>query len=133
MVLIGLLLMLGCAALATDAVIQNGSIVHAVVFNQHVDGLSLGAIFVVGCVVGLVFATALAWFVGGLARSAARRRERRALLADTGEAEVLRERNARLENELATRDSSAYPAEPATTTSTTDADTGAIAGRHRVD
>lgn len=132
MVLIGLLLMLGCAALATDAVIQNGSIVHAVVFNQHVDGLSLGAVFVIGCVVGLIFATALAWFVGGFARAAARRRERRALLRETGETDALRERNARLESELAARDSSAYPTEPATTTTTTD-DSSAIAGRHRVD
>jgi len=131
MVLIGLLLMLGCAALATDAVIQNGTIVHAVVFNQHVDGMSLGAVFIAGCVVGLIFAAALAWFLGGLGRSVARRRERRALLRQNNEAEALRERNARLETELANRDATAYPAEPTTTTTTTDS--GALAGRHRVD
>jgi hypothetical protein len=131
MVLIGLLLMLGCAALATDAVIQNGTIVHAVVFNQHVGGMSLGAVFIAGCVLGLIFATALAWFIGGLSRSVARRRERRALLQQNGEAEALRERNARLETELATRNSATYPAEPTTTTTTTDSDV--MAGRHRVD
>ena len=128
MVLLGLLLMLGCVALAVDAVVQNTAVVHAIAFNQSIDGLSLGALFVAGCVVGLMFALGMAMFVGGLGRSFRIRRERRALRRDTEDAEALRLHNARLEQELATRDSAPYPGDGAGTT--TDTTTSA---RHRVD
>ena len=131
MVLLGLLLMLGCAALATDAAIENHGAVQALVFNQQVNDLSLGTIFVVGCVVGLLFALGLSMFIGGMTRGISRRRERRALLRTDSDAEALRERNARLESELAARDTAAYPAEPATTPA--DADDSLFSGRHRVD
>ena len=123
--LIGLLLMLGAAAVAADAVIQNTQLVDAVLFNHHFSA-SLGASFVTGCVVGLLFALGLALFLGSFSRGLRARRERRALRKNTAEAEALRERNATLEQQLATQDTTAYPNEPATTTTTTDA------GRHRV-
>jgi uncharacterized protein HemX len=133
MAVLGLLLMLGCAAVAVDAVVQNTAVVHAVLFNEPITGLSLGAIFVAGCVIGLLFALGMAMFFGGLGRAARIRRERRALRKDTAETEALRERNATLEQRLATQDNdnaypsqNAYPNEPATTDTTTDA------GRHRV-
>jgi len=127
MALLGLLLMLGCAAVAVDAVVQNTAVVHAVLFNQPITGLSLGALFIAGCVVGLLFALGMAMFFGGLGRARRIRRERRALRKDNAEAEVLRERNAHLEQRLATQDNNnAYPTEPTTTDTTTDA------GRHRV-
>jgi uncharacterized protein HemX len=125
MALLGLLLMLGCAALTVDAVVQNTEVVHALVFNQPVTGLSLGAIFVAGCVIGLLFALGMAMFFGGLGRAARIRRERRALRRDNDEAGALRERNATLEQQLAAQDN-AYPNEPAS------ADTTSDAGRHRV-
>ena len=134
MALLGLLLMLGCAAVAVDAVVQNTAVVHAVLFNQPITGLSLGALFIAGCVVGLLFALGMAMFFGGLGRARRIRRERRALRKDNAEAEVLRERNAHLEQRLATQDNNtaypnnAYPAEPTTTTTDTTTD----AGRHRV-
>jgi predicted phage tail protein len=130
MALLGLLLMLGAAAVAADAVIQNTQLADAVLFNHHFSA-SLGASFVTGCVVGLLFALGLAMFLGGFTRGIRARRERRALRRDTAEAEALRERNAALENRLATQDN-AYPNDPATTTtgSTTTADE--TAGRHRV-
>src|SRR5438128_1415065 len=56
MVLLGLLLILACAALAVDAVMQNGGAVHATVFGHGVSGLSVGTLFVAGAVTGLVFA-----------------------------------------------------------------------------
>jgi len=141
MAVLGLLLMLGCAAVAVDAVVQNTAVVHAVVFNQPITGLSLGAVFIAGCVLGLLFALGMAMFFGGLGRAARIRRERRALRKDNADAEALRERNAALEQRLATHQDglathqdgnaypsgNAYPTEPATTdTTTTDA------GRHRV-
>src|SRR3954465_6111183 len=129
MALLGLLLMLGCAAVAVDAVVQNTAVVHAVVFNQPITGLSLGAVFIAGCVLGLLFALGMAMFFGGLGRAARIRRERRALRKDNADAEALRERNAALEQRLAPR-ANASPAEPATTDTTTDTTTDA--GRHRV-
>jgi hypothetical protein len=137
MALLGLLLMLGCAAVAADAVVQNTAVMHAVLFNQPVNGLSLGAVFVAGCVVGLLFALGAAMFFRGLGRAARIRRERRVLRRDNADAEALRERNAHLERQLATQDTTAYPNEPATTTGTmgttaTDADTVDTTGRHRV-
>src|SRR5436309_3021474 len=117
MAVLGLLLMLGAAAVATDAVIQNTQLMDAVLFNHHF-GASLGAAFVTGCVVGLLFALGLAMFVGGFTRGIRARRERRALRRNTAEAEALRERNATLESRLANQDD-AYPNEPVTTDTTT--------------
>jgi protoheme IX farnesyltransferase len=51
MILLGLLLMLGCIALAVDAVVQNTATMHAVAFNQPITDLSLGALFIAGAVV----------------------------------------------------------------------------------
>jgi len=128
MALLGLLLMLGAAAVATDAVIQNTQLMDAVLFNHHFSA-TLGASFVTGCVVGLLFALGLAMFLGGFSRSIRARRERRALRKNhTAETEALRERNAALENRLADQND-AYPNDPATT-DTTMADENA--GRHRV-
>jgi hypothetical protein len=141
MALLVLLLMLGCAAVAVDAVVQNTEVMHAVLFNQPITGLSLGALFVAGCVVGLLFALGMAMFFGGLGRAVRIRRERRVLRKDTADAEALRERNAALEQRLATQDngyqgdgyaSDAYPTEPATTGTTTDATDSSLSGRHRV-
>jgi len=124
MVLLGLLLMLGCVALAVDAVVQNTATMHAIAFNQPITDLSLGALFIAGAVVGLLFALGLAMFTGGLGRAARRRRERRAAERSGAEADSLRAENARLEQQLAaerTDDTSAYPEEPASTRT----------GRHR--
>jgi hypothetical protein len=130
MAVIGLLLMLGCAAVAVDAVVQNAQVIHAVAFNQHVTGLSLGALFIAGCVVGLIFALGMAMFFGGIGRAARLRRERRALRRDTAETDALRERNTTLEQRLSSQDD-AYPAGPMTT-GTPDPTAADNAGRHRV-
>jgi uncharacterized protein HemX len=130
MVVLGLLLMLGCVALAVDAVVQNTTMMNAIAFNQHVGGLSLGELSVAGAVLGLVFALGLALFTGGLGRARRIRRERRALQRDTQQTETLRAENARLEQELAAQRSTttAYPSDPAATT------TGQTvsSGRHRL-
>jgi uncharacterized protein HemX len=128
MVVFGLLLMLGCAALAVDAVIQNTSAMHAIAFNQPISGLSLGALFIAGAVVGLLFALGLAMFTGGLGRARRIRRERRNLRRQSAQAQNLQAENTRLEQELAAERTSAYPADPSTTNG---ADI-TTSGRHRI-
>ena len=135
MILLGLLLMAACAALAVDAVVQNTSVMHAVAFNQPISHLSLGAIFVAGAVVGLLFALGLLMFTGGIGRAGRKRRERRvASRQASAETQALREHNERLAAELEQeRASSAYPAE----TAAADADAtdarvdDRMSGRHR--
>jgi len=125
MLLLGLVLMLACTALAVDAVVQNASALHAVAFNQSINDVSLGALFVAGAVVGLLFALGLAMFIGGIGRASRRRRERQLTERQSAEADSLRAENARLERQLSAErtDGTAYPAEPELTSET--------AGRHR--
>ena len=109
MIVLGLLLMLACIGLAADAVIENTSLVSATVADRAVTDMSLGTVFVAGAVLGLIFALGLAMLVGGLGRSARKRRERN----------ELRERN-----EMLARDQAAYPEDEVTRETTT-------TGRHR--
>jgi hypothetical protein len=104
MIVLGLLLMLACAGLAADAVIENTNLVSGTTFDRAITDVSLGTVFVAGTILGLVFAIGLAMLVGGLGRSARKRRER---------------------NEPIARDRDAYPEEATTTTS-------AGSGRHRL-
>ena len=130
MILLGLLLMAACAALAADAVIQNGHVVAATAFNQPISHLSLGAMFVAGTVVGLLFALGLLMFTGGIGRAGRKRRERKLAAREAqAEAEALREHNDRLAAQLEQeRTTPAYPSEDATTTTTADE---RVSGRHR--
>lgn len=140
MILLGLLLMLACAALAVDAVVQNTHMMHAIAFNQPVSHLSLGALFVAGAVVGLLFALGLLMFTGGIGRASRRRRERQVATREAhAEADALRQHNERLAAELdarrsaEARDGGAYPADGAGDTATADTGTtrGSLFGRHR--
>jgi hypothetical protein len=117
MVLLGLLFMLGCVALAVDAVVQNTATMHAIAFNQPITHLTLGGLFIAGAVMGLLFALGLAMFTGGIGRASRRRRERRAAEENTVDAEALRAENSRLEQQLAAErsGSTVYPADPVTT------------------
>lgn len=139
MIVLGLLLMLAGAALAVDAVVQNSGVIHTVVFNQPISHLTLGAVFIAGAVLGLLFALGMAMFAGGLGRAARVRRERRVTARESAaEAEALREHNARLERKLAEQRSdgadqrpdgaptTAYPREG------TVASDGEVSQRHRV-
>ena len=124
MILLGLLLMAACAALAADAVIQNGHVVGATAFNQSISHLSLGALFVAGTVVGLLM------FTGGIGRAGRKRRERKLAAREAqAEAEALREHNDRLAAQLEQeRTTTAYPSEDTTATTAADERVG---GRHR--
>jgi type VI protein secretion system component VasK len=131
MILLGVLLMLACAALAVDAVVQNTHVMHVVAFNQGISHLSLGAIFIAGAVLGCLFAFGLALFTGGLGRASRARRERRMAARETdAQTEALRADNKRLQQELARRateaPATAYPTDPSET------EVPASGGRHRV-
>jgi hypothetical protein len=137
MILLGLLLMLACAALAVDAVVQNGQSIHATAFNQPISHLSMGALFVAGAVLGLLFALGLVMFSGGIGRAGRKRRERRAAARDAeAEAASLREHNERLSAELEARRDAPYPADTTADGAAADGDTrtgrtGLFSGRHR--
>src|SRR4051794_37688239 len=132
MILLGLLLMAACAALAVDAVVQNTSVVHAIAFNQPISHLSLGAIFVAGAVVGLLFALGLLMFTGGIGRAGRKGRERRLARREaTADPQALREHNERPAAELEQEGSGAtYPAETTPGTADDRAD-DRLSGRHR--
>ena len=130
MIVLGLLLMAGCAALAADAVIQNGHVIAATAFNQPISHLSLGAMFVAGTVVGLLFALGLLMFTGGIGRAGRKRRERKLAAREAAaETDALREHNDRLAAQLEReRNATPYPTEAETTTSPAD---DRVGGRHR--
>lgn len=107
MIVLGLLLMLACVGLAADAVIENTSLVSATVADRGLTDVTLGTVFVAGAVLGLLFTLGLAMVIGGLGRSARRRRERAEL------------------RERAEMPAEAYPQE-----TTTPVTTG-VGGRHR--
>lgn len=127
MIVLGLLLMLACAAVAVDAVVQNSHILTAVLFNQHITQLSLGAIFIAGAVLGLLFTLGLVMMIAGSGRATRRRRERRIAERDAAaETEALRAKNEKLQTQLQSRP--AYPDEPAAAD-----DRSLSGGRHRAD
>jgi hypothetical protein len=116
MILLGLVLMAACIAVAVDVVIQNTEVIHATAFGQSVTHLSLGGLFVAGAVLGILFALGLLMMTGGVGRAGRRRRERRAAMHESAaETEALRAHNERLERELDDQRGTdeAYPNEPA--------------------
>jgi hypothetical protein len=137
MIILGLLLMAACAALAVDAVMQNSHAIHATVFNQPISHLSLGALFVAGAVVGLLFALGLLMFTGGIGRAGRKRRERKAAAREAStETEALREHNERLSAQLEReRTSTPYPSDATdagvTDNGTTRTDGPRLRARHR--
>jgi uncharacterized integral membrane protein len=129
MFLIGLLVMLGCAALAADLVVESNDAASMTAFTYGFNGFETGEIFVLGAIVGVLFAVGMALLAAGIGRMVQRRRERRVLRRESEDAEALRAANARLESELLAErtDSRSYPSDP-DTVETTDTTTG----RHRL-
>jgi len=137
MILLGLLLVCACTALAVDAVVQNDHVTPAIAFNQPIDHLTLGGLFIAGAVLGIVFALGVLMITGGIGRSRRRRIERRAAARESAaETDALRAHNERLERELEDErstdisDESAYPTETARTTRGDR--TTLTGGRHRL-
>jgi uncharacterized integral membrane protein len=135
MILIGLLLMAACAAVAVDAVVQNTHAVHAVVFGQSLSHLSVGVLFVAGAIAGLLFALGLRMVGAGVGRAGRKRRERKAAARDAqAETAALREHNERLQAQLEAErggSTAAYPDEPDRDGALQHANADGSSGRHR--
>jgi Mg2+/citrate symporter len=101
MVLLGLVLLIAATALTLAVVLPNGADVQAEAFNVSLDNVSVGGLFLVGVVTGIVGLLGLGLAIGGLTR---RRRKRAAAKHEVEHAQTkahsLAEENARLQQQL---------------------------------
>ncbi len=101
MVVLGLLLVLAAVILGTDIVLENNERLSGTVFNQTLDNVSLGGMFLAGAVTALALALGLWLILGGAARKRRKRVERKSTLRETQtQKETLAEENARLARQL---------------------------------
>lgn len=101
MVVLGLLLVLAAVIFGADVVLENTQHSGGTIFNQTVDNLSLGGIFLAGAVTALILALGLWLVLGGAARKRRKRVARRSTLRETQtQKETLAEENSRLARQL---------------------------------
>ena len=141
MAVVGLILLALCGTLAAGVYLSNTQTVQtAEAFGIALDNVSIGGIFLVGALTGVVAMIGLSMLMGGLARRRRRRIERKRLMKESaGTAEELARENERLAAELEERrraEAAVYPSDPVTTTTPettmsdrTMSDTGST-GRH---
>lgn len=126
MVAVGFVLLVLSALLAVGIVLTNRESVQAEVFGVSLDNLSVGGLFLVGLVVGVVTMVGLGLMLVGAARRRAKRvAAKREVRNVRGERESLAEENARLQAEL--ERTATAPAAPAVSTGKT-ADGGTVDG-----
>jgi uncharacterized protein HemX len=101
MVVLGLILLLASGALTAGIVLSNTNETAAEAFGVSLSNVSVGGLFLVGALTGLVFGLGLAILAAGAARKRARRRALTSQVkAVRNERETLAEENARLQNQL---------------------------------
>lgn len=101
MVAFGLVLLVLAALVAAGIVLSNGDSVQADAFGVSLDNVSVGGLFLVGMVVGVVAMLGLGLMMLGAARRRAKRVAVKREVRDVrGERESLAEENARLQAEL---------------------------------
>ncbi len=101
MVALGLVLLVLAALVAAGIVLSNGDSVQADAFGVSLDNVSVGGLFLVGMVVGVVAMVGLGLMLLGAARRRAKRVAVKREVRDVrGERESLAEENARLQAEL---------------------------------
>ena len=128
MVAVGFVLLVLSALLAVGIVLTNRESVQAEVFGVSLDNLSVGGLFLVGLVVGVVTMVGLGLMLVGAARRRAKRvAAKREVRNVRGERESLAEENARLQAELERTATATATAAPAVSTGKT-ADGGAVDG-----
>ncbi len=126
MVAVGLVLLVLAGLVATGIVLSNGETVDAEAFGVSLDNVSVGGLFLVGLVVGIVAMLGLGLMLLGAARRRAKRVAVKREVRDVrGERESLAEENARLQAEL---ERSAATAAPTASTPTTEPGVGPGAG-----
>jgi hypothetical protein len=104
-VIIGLLLVIAAAGVATAGVATNSGGAHSstdsfVIFGQSLSGLSTGQLFLFGIVVGVIGTLGLAMLLGAFNRRLASRSSRRELTGSRREGAALRLDRDRLTREL---------------------------------
>ncbi len=123
MVAVGLVLLVLCALLAVGVVLSAGESVNADVFGVSLDRFSIGGLFLVGLIVGVLATIGLGLMLVGAARRRAKRAAaKREVRHVRDERESLAEENARLQAELQ-RTAAAAPVASAGS-ATEDASTG---------
>lgn len=101
MVAVGLVLLVLCALLAVGVVLSTGESVDADVFGVSLDRFSIGGLFLVGLIVGVIATIGLGLMLVGAARRRAKRAAaKREVRHVRDERESLAEENARLQAEL---------------------------------
>ena len=101
MAILGLLLVALTGAFAAVVALDNTDAVSASALGYSLEGLSVGGLFLVGALTGLVFGLGLSMMMAGAARQRARRRGLKTQAKEIrNERETLAEENARLQEEL---------------------------------
>ena len=112
MVALGLVLLVLATLLTLGIVFSNTDPSNAAAFGVTLEGVSIGGLFLVGVVTGVLAMLGLTLMLGGSVRRRHKRVEaKRQVRSAKGEAGMLAEENARLAAELeATRHGEPYPA-----------------------
>ncbi|MGI8536536.1 MAG: hypothetical protein ACR2K2_08555 [Mycobacteriales bacterium] len=130
MVAVGFVLLVLSALLAVGMVLTNRESVQAEVFGVSLDNVSVGGLFLVGLVVGVVTMIGLGLMLAGAARRRAKRvAAKREVRNVRGERESLAEENARLQAELERTTTVAPAASTGKTADGDNVDGGAVHGR----
>ena len=114
MVAVGLVLLVLAVLVALGVVLPNTEEVQAEAFGVSLEGVSVGGLFLMGVVTGVVGALALGLVLGGLKRRRAKAvAHKRQVHSARSDAETLAEENARLQGALqqeqAAKQQDAYP------------------------
>jgi hypothetical protein len=124
MVALGLVLLVLSGALGLGVVLSNTDPVSASAFGVTLSNVTIGGLFLVGALTGLVFMLGLVMMTAGASRRRARRVEaKRAVTEVRTEKEQLEYENAQLRERLT---SDPYPSEP----EFSDRDTTSTTGKH---
>ena len=103
-VIIGLIALIGAAAVVVGGLVTNSGSSHAIgdfgIFGQHMNNASTGMLFLYGAVAGIVGMLGLTLLWGAFTRRITSGGMRRELKNTKGEAETLRQDRDRLNREL---------------------------------
>jgi uncharacterized protein HemX len=100
MAIFGLILLVACGVVAAAFLVNNSDAADTSLIGIGSLHFTVAGLFLIGALVGLLFAIGLGLFFTGLARARRRAAERRRLARKSREGEGLREENVRLAAEL---------------------------------
>lgn len=110
MVIVGVVLLVLCLALAAAIGLSNPEPTTAEAFGVTLSGLSLSGLFLLGVALGALAMVALGLLMGGAARKRHKKTAaKREIRSARGESESLAQENARLQEELERERAAALP------------------------